>query len=225
MVSTLDYFKSTVGKKTLVGFTGLAISLFVFVHMLENMLILVSAETYNKYTYSLTSNHLLVYPAEVGLVLVFGIHIFLAYQLFLTGKISKPVGRYYEQGSEKGSSFAARTMILSGSLLFVFLVLHLITFKWGTDYRVTYDGVEMRDLHRLVVEKFSEPLYAVWYLVSLIVLLLHLSHGFKSAFQSLGLASSANPTLKKIGWAFAILVAGGFISQPLYVIFTGGQNP
>ncbi len=222
MISLREYYKSTIGKKCLVGLSGLAISLFVFVHMLENMLLIVGPEAYNKYTYALTSTHLLVYPAEVGLVIVFTLHIVLAFQLFFSGKISKPAGRYFQQGTEKGSSFAARTMILSGSLLFVFLILHLITFKWGAYYSVTYDGVEMRDLYRLVVEKFTEPLYLGWYLLCLVVLGLHLSHGFKSAFQSIGLMSSLNPTIKKLGLIFAVVVAGGFISQPLYLFFTGG---
>jgi len=225
MISTREYFKSTIGRKTLVGFTGLAISLFALVHMLENLLLLAGPEAYNRYTSTLANNHLLVYPAEVGLVLVFSIHMLVAFQLFFSGRISKPSGRYFEQGSEKGSSFAARTMILSGSLLLVFLVLHLITFKWGAYYSVTYDGVEMRDLYRLVMEKLSEPLYAGWYVLSLVVLMLHLSHGFKSAFQSLGIMSSLNPRLRKIGWGFAIVVTGGYLIHPLVFFFTGGGTP
>jgi succinate dehydrogenase / fumarate reductase cytochrome b subunit len=105
----------------------------------------------------------------------------------------------------------------------VFTILHLITFKWGAYYQATYGGVEMRDLYRLVLEKFSEPLYVGWYIFALLVLFVHMSHGFSAAFQSLGFIGVRNPGLKRTGIAFAILITAGFISQPVYLFLTGGK--
>jgi succinate dehydrogenase / fumarate reductase cytochrome b subunit len=104
--------------------------------------------------------------------------------------------------------------------MLAFVVLHLWTFKYGEYYATSVDGVEMRDIHRLVVEKFQEPLYVGWYLLCLLILGMHLSHGVSASFQSLGLFASNHPTLKKLGLALAAVIAGGFILQPL-LIFTG----
>ena len=102
----------------------------------------------------------------------------------------------------------------------VFLILHLITFKYGTHYSVTYGGVEMRDLHRLIVEVFQSPVYVGWYVVCLILLGLHLKHGFFAAFNSLGFRHPRySVCLKCIAWFYCLIVTAGFLSQPLYVYF------
>ena len=216
------YLCSTIGKKTLVGITGLLLSGFVLTHMLGNMLILVGAEAYNKYAHALVSNPLLP-VAEIGLVVFFLIHICLAISVTLTNRKSRKLG--YSQSAEgaKATAFAAKSMILTGLLMLAFLVLHLITFKYGAHYSIAYNAVEMRDLYRLVLEKFQEPIYFGWYVFSMVVLALHLSHGFKASFQSLGLLSSLNPKLKSVGIAFAVIVAGGFVSQPIYIFLFGGK--
>jgi len=189
--------------------------------MAGNMLMWLGPEAYNTYSHALITNPLLP-VAEIGLVVFFVAHLGLALSLVWQNKAAKG-GRYAVSGDVKAGGFAAKTMVYTGLLLLVFIVLHLITFKYGPHYTATYHGVEMRDLHRLIVEKFSEPLYVAWYWLSLIVLGIHLSHGFAGTFQSLGIASSNHPTIRKIGWAFAIIVSAGFISQPLYVICCGGR--
>ena len=85
---------------------------------------------------------------------------------------------------------------------------------------VEYAGEEMRDLHRLVMEVFQDPLYVAGYVICLILLGIHLSHGFSSVFQSFGWNHPKyTPLIKKAGWAYAVIVAAGFISQPLYLFF------
>ena len=207
----------------MVAITGLGLSAFVLMHMAGNMLILFSAEKYNLYGHAIVQNALL-YPAEVILLALFVVHMGLAIQLALENKQARPISPgAMPMASEKTASFASRSMILTGLLTSVFVVIHLITFKWGTYYEVTYHGITVRDLHRLVLEKFREPLYTAWYLLALTVLGVHLSHGFSATFQSLGLASIKNRRLKRLGWTFAILVTAGFISQPLYAILCGGS--
>jgi len=112
---------------------------------------------------------------------------------------------------------------LFGSILLVFLISHLATFKYGTYYETTVGGVAMRDLHRLVTEIFKQPGYVAWYVVALIFLGFHLSHGVGSAFQSFGALNDRwSQKIKHLSWAYAGLVAAGFLAQPIYVYFIAG---
>jgi succinate dehydrogenase / fumarate reductase cytochrome b subunit len=215
------FVSTTVGNKLIVGITGLGISLFVLIHMAGNCFLLVSPQAYNEYSYHLVSNPLLP-VAEIGLLLCFLLHIFFTLRLARANARARPIGNYQVPAGPKSGSFAVRTMALSGLLLLAFLILHLITFKWGAYYAVQYNGVEMRDLYRLVSEKFHEPGYVAWYVLCLCLLGMHLSHGFAATFQSLGIARVRNCSLRLVGWVFAAVVALGFISQPLFFILGGG---
>jgi succinate dehydrogenase / fumarate reductase cytochrome b subunit len=213
---------SSVGKKQVVGLTGLGIAFFALMHMAGNLMMLISPQAYNLYGHATTHNP--VFPLlEALLLAAFLFHIVLAIQLALRNRAARPQGYVSHGSGPKRSTFAARSMILTGLLVLCFLVLHILTFKYGPYYSVVYDGVEVRDLYRLVSEKFHEPIYVVWYLFSLVVLGLHLSHGFSSLFQSMGLGSARNPVLRQISWAFAIVVSGGFIIQPLWFFCCGGN--
>lgn len=217
------FFSTSVGKKQIVGLTGLGISLFTLTHMAGNLLLFVGPEAYNSYSYHLVTNPLLP-VAEIGLVVMFLAHIFYTVQLTAANRAARGMGNYQRPSNPlKGGSIAVRTAILSGLLLLAFVILHLITFKWGTYYSVTYGNVEMRDLYRLVSEKFHEPGYVAWYEFCLLLLGLHLSHGFSATFQSLGVSSVRRCAVKKLGYAFAVIVAGGFIAQPLFFILGGGK--
>jgi succinate dehydrogenase / fumarate reductase cytochrome b subunit len=124
---------------------------------------------------------------------------------------------------DKGGSLASRTMAAQGSLILAFVILHLITFKYGTYYETTVNGVAMRDLHRLVIEVFHQPGYVVWYSVALIILGFHLRHGVQSVFQSFGFKNDHYANLiQKTAIAYAAIVAIGFLSQPFYVFFIAG---
>jgi succinate dehydrogenase / fumarate reductase, cytochrome b subunit len=217
-----SWISSSVGKKQVVGLTGFAIAAFALSHMAGNMLILVSAKAYNYYGHTLVTNPLLP-VAEILLLVAFVVHIVFAVQLSIANRRARPIGNVSAGSGLKRASFASRSMILSGLLVLVFLILHLISFKYGTYYTVVYDGIEMRDLHRLIVEKFRDPVYFVWYLISLLVLGLHLSHGIGALLQSLGFNSNRAPWVRQVSWAFAIVIAGGFIAQPVWVMCCGGN--
>ncbi len=215
------YLRSSIGKKKLVGLSGLGIVGFTLTHMSGNLLLFVGGDAYNKYAHALTSNPL-IFVAEAGLVGMFLLHIILTVQLTMANREARPVAYGAAATGPKATSFAAKTAILSGALILAFLVLHLLSFKYGEVYTTTVDGVEMRDLYRLVAEKFHDPLYVGWYLLCLLLLGMHLSHGVSASFQSLGLFASNHPVLKKIGIAAAVIIAGGFITQPLYIYFGFG---
>ncbi len=222
MTNTLSLFKSSIFKKWIVGATGLGLSFFVLIHMSGNMLLWQGAESYNLYAHGIISNPFLE-VGEILLLLAFILHVALAISLARQNRMARPLSPKMRATLEKDARFASRSMIYTGLVVLVFTILHLKTFKYGPNYEVTYHGVTMRDLHRLVVEKFQEPLYIIWYFSALVVLGIHLSHGASALFQSLGIATVRNVYLKRIGWLFALVIAAGFISQPIYAFYFAGK--
>ena len=214
----LHFFKSTVGRKYLMGATGLVWLGFIFGHMAGNMLILVSADAYNAYGHAIVSNKPLLYGAEAVLVLTLIVHVATAISLTIQNRKARNTRYAMEPNGEKGASTASKTMAVQGSIVLAFIILHLATFKYGTHYDTMVDGVKMRDLHKLIIEIFQKPGYVFWYVISLALLMFHLSHGAHSIFQSFGvLERKMQKNLKKLAWTYAIVVAGGFLSQPIYV--------
>lgn len=217
MTAVSNFFASTIGRKQLVGLTGLGLSLFVLSHMLGNMLIFVSPQLYNEYSHALISNPL-IYVAEAGLVLFFGAHLIIALKLTLQNWQARSESYGVSAKGDKATSAVTKTLWAQGLLIFVFVIYHLITFKYGTYYGVNYGQGEIRDLYRLVVEVFQHPGYVIWYFICLLALGFHLSHGLSSSLQTLGLHHPKyHPMIKKMSWVYAIVVAGGFIVQPIYV--------
>jgi succinate dehydrogenase / fumarate reductase, cytochrome b subunit len=224
----IGYFGSAIGRKQLMALTGLIWSGFVFTHMLANMLILFSADAYNKYSHALVSNPL-IYLAEALLVLTLALHIFYGLKLTFENRRAKALKSAMPTNGPKAPRFQSKYMAYHGSLILAFVVLHLATFKYGTHYTTTVDGIEMRDLHRLVLEVFQSPGYVAWYLIALVFVGLHLSHGLWSSLSTLGFYHpERSKTLNVIGYLYAAVVAIGFMSQPIYVMFfahsaAGGQ--
>lgn len=215
----MGYFSSSVGRKQVMGVTGLIWSLFVLTHMAANMLILVSAEKYNLYSHALVTNPLLI-VAELGLLVALVLHVVDGVWLTIQNKGARPQKYAMPTNGEKKARFASKWMIYHGSILLVFIILHLITFKYGPEYMTVINGVEMRDLHRLVLEVFRQPGYVAWYCFALIFVGLHLSHGFYSSFASLGIFHPRiAPWVSRFGYLYAFIIAAGFLSQPIYVYF------
>ena len=218
----MNFFSSTVGKKYIMGITGLIWTGFVFTHMLANLLILIDAQMYNAYSHALISNKPLLYTAEAVLVLSLVIHVITAFRLTMQNNAARDQDYYTGTNGEKSVTFASKTMIYTGSIILVFVIYHLITFKYGPWYTVNYDGVEMRDLHKLVIEVFQSPAYVAGYLFSLVILGLHLSHGVGSMFKSWGFNHPKyTPLIDKAGVVYAIVVAAGYMAAPIYIMVKG----
>lgn len=215
-----SFLLSSIGKKYVMGISGLIWAGFVLSHMLGNLLIFVSPDAYNKYGHAITSNPLLI-VAEIGLVLAILAHVTMAILLTIENRMARGKQRYAMTPSgAKGPTLASRTMAIQGSLILVFIILHITTFKYGTYYETTVDGVKMRDLARLFVEVFAQPGYVIWYVISLILLGFHLSHGFGSIFQSFGLKNDHYaPLIHKASVAYGLIVSIGFLAQPIYIFF------
>jgi succinate dehydrogenase / fumarate reductase, cytochrome b subunit len=221
MKRILALLRTDIGRKALMGLTGLLLIGFLIMHMLANLLVIFDKDAYNNYSYHLTSNPL-IYLAELALVLFFVGHLVSGIIVTMRNRAARPID--YQQknvADETGrKSFASTTMILSGIVMLVFVPLHLETFKFGAHY-VTADG-SMRDLYRLVIEVFHSPLYSLWYLVAVPILGFHAWHGFGSAFESIGVAYSKE--LRMLGQAIALALTIGFMAVPIFVLLGGGAS-
>lgn len=226
MSSRPSFFRSSVGSKYLIGFTGLCLVGFLVLHMAGNVLVLISPEVFNTYGDRMIKNPLLI-PAEIGLLLLFVMHVYKTVRMWLGAREARPDGYARKEWARRTSdrsrkSWASTTMILSGLFLLIFVPLHLATFKYGAHYLVEgQPGV--RDLHRLVVEVFSKPGYAIYYAIGMVIVGFHLWHGVSSSFQSLGVASPRlSARLRLWGWIVAVVIAGGFFIIPVW-IFLGSR--
>lgn len=200
----------------LTGFIWLG---FVLTHMLGNLLILVSANAYNAYGHAIVSNPLLI-GAEGLLLLTLLVHIVSGVKLTIENKKARPQKYAMPTNGDKAARFQSKFMIFHGTLILVFIISHLITFKYGPHYSTIVNGVEMRDLHKLVIEVFQNPGAVAWYAVALVVLGFHLSHGFFSALASAGIYHPKYSCLiHKFGYAYGAIVAIGFLVQPFYAFF------
>lgn len=216
-----SFAKSSVGKKQVMALTGLALCGFLVTHLLGNLLILLGPDAFNLYAYKLTSNPA-IYVAEAILVLLFLSHLGMALKLTIENKLARPVGYYKRVPTGRGSTFASSTMPITGLIILVFLVTHLINFKYGTYYSTSVDGQEMRDLYRVVVEYFANPAYVAWYVVAMIAAGIHTSHGFWSSFQSLGFSHGKyNCSIKFISKVYGIVIALGFSGLAIFCHLKG----
>ena len=215
--STCQCFLATISQKQIVAFSGLGLAFFVLTHMTGNLLIFLGPQAYNEYGHALTSNHL-IYAAELGLIAMFIGHAF--YATFLTWKNYRARDTKYAMRASgaKATPWLHRTLFAQGLILLVFVILHLITFKYGPHYTVNYGQGEIRDLFRLMVEVFQQPGYVAWYLVALLILGFHLSHGVSSTIQSLGINHPRyEKAIHRFGILYALIVMFGFIAQPVYI--------
>ena len=218
----LNFYTSPIGKKIITGITGLGLSLFVLVHMLGNLTLFAGSQAYNRLAHFIDSWGILLYLVEFILLALAIFHAVVGITIRLNTLKARPVG--YSQlksaGEPSKQSISSRSMLITGALLLGFLALHLSTFKFGTYYTTTIDGVEMRDLASLVVAKFHSPLYAFGYVGIMVMLGVHLRHGFWSAWQSVGaLDFKTSSTVYAIALIFALLTALGFIVLPLAIYF------
>lgn len=180
-------FTSTVGTKLLIGLTGLAMFVYMILHLVGNALIFAGPETFNEYSHALIANPLIV-PIEIGLLLILLVHIYKAVTNYLANRSARPVA--YEQKvparHTSRKSVASSTMLWSGLVLLFFIVVHVKQFKYGAWYE-TAGAAPIRDLARTEFEVFNHPGWVAFYVICTLVVGLHLRHGISSGFQSIGL--------------------------------------
>jgi len=212
---------SSVAKKFLNAITGIGLGLFVIVHLSENLLLLTgNPDDYNRWTHFLFSFGPLLTLIELGLAAFFIVHIWSALMVYWDKLKARPSGYsvYRSAGWTSRQTLSSQTMIYTGIVLLAFVIWHVVTFRFGPYYTVTVDGIEMRDLHRLVVEVFRNPVNVALYVAVMVFLGFHVRHGFWSALQSLGAYHPRwTPFWYTGGAVIALVLALGFIVIPVWV--------
>lgn len=217
-------WRTTVGKKIIMGVSGLLLILFLIEHLAGNLALFIpdGGAFFNRYTEFLEQFGVLTNIIELALAAVFLFHIVSGILVYRKNRSARK-HRYAVEGSKGGPSrmsTSSRSMIVTGIVLLIFIPVHIIMFKYGTYYETVVHGESMRDLYRLVVEQFKNPIIAFGYAGVMLLLGMHLRHGFWSALQSLSAMSPRwSPVVYTSGLIVAILLAGGFFVLPLYVFF------
>jgi succinate dehydrogenase / fumarate reductase cytochrome b subunit len=212
---------SSIGTKLLVALTGLALFAYLVLHLAGNVLIFGGRDTFNEYSHVLISNPLIV-PVEIGLAAIFVLHVYKALTNYWTNRLARPHGyaRKTNAGHTSRKSVASTTMIASGLVVLLFVLIHVKQFKYGAWYSTAGDQ-PIRDLYRTEVEVFSQPFWAAFYAICTLVVGLHLRHGIASSVQSLGIE---HPTYTRpvtaVGAVLAILIGGGLAFIPIWVYLT-----
>lgn len=213
-------FTSPMGKKVVMSLTGLFLCTFLVIHMAGNMQLLLNdgGKTFNQYAYDMTHNPLIKVVSYVTYFLIL-LHIVQGIVLWLQHKGARAVK--YAKQSGTGASWSSRNMGILGTVILVFLIVHLYSFwfkmKFGS---LPVDQWGNIDLYTLVVKAFSNPLYVIFYLIALVALTGHLWHGVQSAFQSLGVNHSKyTPIIKAVGYGFAVIIPFLFALQPIFIMF------
>lgn len=209
--------QGTIGTKILIALTGLALFGFLVAHLAGNLLIFAGPDAFNAYSHALISNPL-IYVAEAGLALLFIVHVWKTVASHRRNRAARVTGYEVKRpaGHTSRKTLSSTWMIVSGTTILVFLILHLKTFKFGTYYAAADPGV--RDIYRLKIEVFQRPGYVVWYIVAMALVGMHLRHGITSALQSLGaIPPGVTRTVLTAGAIVAVAIAGGFALLPVYV--------
>lgn len=219
MKALLRALSTSVGRKFVMGITGLLLCGFLVVHLGGNLLMYVGPQAYNDYAQALHRQEWLVKLAEVGLAVLFVVHILLAVQVSRDNRRARPVNYLRRESKlttrliDAGWAAPDTWMFVSGAIVLGFLVLHLADFTFELRSDVTYAG---KYPYEKAVDVLRTPLSRSVYFVGTAILGAHLGHGVASAFKSLGLSHPKYDGL--IQWAgvvFALVIAAGFASFPL----------
>ena len=219
------FYRSTIGKKVIMGVTGLIGIGFVLLHIAGNLQAFVGQAKLNAYSAMLHGplNELL-WVVRVVLIVAVILHVLMAYQLTMIKRAARPID--YTKREPQVSTLASRTMRWGGVLLLVFIVFHILHFTTGTVFPVAsrpdtqYPAFSHTDVYGNVVSAFRNPWVVLFYVVSMLFLLLHLFHGAWSSVRTLGLSKpSRHPLHRRVSTIIAVVVWLGFTAIPVAVLF------
>lgn len=222
---------SSIAKKYWMALTGLFLCLFLVGHLIGNLQLLIPIENgakdqFNAYAYFMTHNPFIKVMSYLTYFSIL-FHAIDGLMLAVQNRKARPV-RYAHTNPSANSSWASRNMAMLGTLMLFYIVSHMAHFWWKMHFGAleTYmlDGDEVKDLYNVTVLFFKNGtmglIWTIVYVVSMIVIAFHLSHGFQSGFQSLGLRHAKyTPIIKNIGNLFAVLIPLAFAIIPVYIRF------
>lgn len=212
MKSLLLFYKSSIGKKVVMSLTGLFLCLFLLEHLVGNLLLFANdnGHLYEQYSAMLVSNPV-IRAIEIVLFASLIGHAISGVVVWAGNRRARPK-KYEAYRLDENTELAARITMIGGSVIFLFLVIHLWSFFYPL--RVTGTSQTAFELVRL---KFSNPWFCLFYLFALVLLAYHLKHGFQSAFQSLGLVHKRyKGFLDLVAGLFWLVIPAGFAAIPIY---------
>ena len=216
----IDFAKSSIGAKVVMGVTGAMLVGFVIMHMLGNLQVFLGQDALNAYAKSLHDLGGLLWVARLGLIGAVLLHIASGLRLASLNSAARPVA--YANETTVQASFASRYMRMSGLVLLAFIAYHLAHFTLGLthpDHKALTDSMGRPDVYSMLILGFKQPAVALSYVVAMVLLWFHLNHGASSLFKSLGLRHPKyNSMLDMVGPAVATLVVAGNIAMPLAVL-------
>ncbi len=202
-------FSSSIGKKLLMAVTGLGFIGFLAGHLAGNLTIYGGKDSFNSYAEHLHSLGPLVTVAEWGLLLFATIHVVSGLTLFLQNRAARPI-RYKVKKNAGGRTLGSATMPYTGILMLAFVIFHLINFHFVDKTNTT--------IYEIVSTSFANPVYVASYVVAMIIVAIHVSHGLWSAFQTIGASHQKyTPIIEIVGLAFSVIIGIGFGFIPIYI--------
>lgn len=220
-------WRSSLGKKYIMALTGLALFLFVIGHMIGNLQVFVGPEALNRYAHFLQSTPEILWPFRIAMIVLVGAHLAAAFTLQAQNTESRPSG-YEGNPTPLDASLASRTMIMSGAIIGAFIVYHILHFTVGVEqlgyfHRQTAEG--HNDVFFTMVKGFENPWVSGFYILSMALLCVHLSHGVAAMFQSLGLRNHAyDKPIAKFAKVAAWVIFLGNSSMPIAILLGYGKD-
>ena len=220
----ISYFNSTIFRKTLAGLSGLFLVLFLLGHLLGNLQLFIPGEDgqkqFNEYALFMTTNpavKILSALTYSSIILHTVLTLFLAFQSSNARDI-----KYLQSSGNANSTWGSKNMAVLGTLILVFIVIHMKSFWYEMHFGVIgLDPWGNKDLHTVTVTAFNELWYVLFYVLSMVVLAIHLKHGVESVFQTLGIKTRRYVSLiHKAAYGFALIVPAAFASIPIYLYVT-----
>jgi succinate dehydrogenase / fumarate reductase cytochrome b subunit len=214
MASPMTVWRTLAGKKAVMAVTGVILVLFIIEHMAGDLLIFAGPDKLNAYSHLLKHTvSEVTWVLRAGLLVSLILHVVAAVQVAVASRQARPVA--YAVKKDIATTYAARTMRVTGPLLLVYVVYHLMMFTFLT----TGPGYSPTDVYRNVTLAFSVPWIAGVYVAAMLMLGTHLYHGVWSMLQTLGGGRAKHPGLRRVvAPLFAIVVTAGYISIPLAVL-------
>lgn len=214
------FFSSSIGRKWAMALSGLALIGFLVVHLAGNLTLYAddTGAAFRAYEHALESQGPILLVAEFALLALFVTHIAMGIRVSLQNREARTT-QYRIRSSSGKRTFASASMLITGLIIAVFLVIHLI------DFRIAkfLGGEAATDMAKAVKVRLATPLGAGIYLVGVAALGVHVSHAFKSAFQTLGLSHPKyTPMIEKLSFFLAVLLFLGFASFPVVLFLAGG---
>jgi len=205
----VDTFTSSIGKKLLMAVSGLFYILFLTVHLIGNLTLYGGKDLFNSYAEHLHALEPLLMVLECALVFFAALHILTGLTLFYQNWKARPQ-RYYKKKRAGGRTIGSSTMPYTGIILLCFVTIHLLNF--------TFIDKGDKTIFEIVSDAFAQPAYAFFYFVCMVLLAIHVSHGFWSAFQTIGFNHPKYmPIIKGACVVFSLIVGIGFGSIPIFM--------